>query len=186
MNSVQISQGTFQVIPLSLIQTNRVQPAERTSKGALRGLRDEIELSGFINPPVVSKNADRNTYTALDGHRRIDVAKDLGVTELKCVVVPAKTEQDAESTFVTLNGQNRKFSGKEWFRVWAQSSDKRAALKTFPGKQSKNIRQLIEWIGTNNTVALANAGQSPSIAHTVNRVLQVMLTYPAALKCENR
>jgi ParB-like chromosome segregation protein Spo0J len=46
-----------------------------------------IREVGIVEPPVVARDrADRSKYLLLDGHFRIEVLKDMGATEVVCLV----------------------------------------------------------------------------------------------------
>src|ERR1700730_8617618 len=74
-------------IPISDIQPLKLVSAvvKKTPKYA-KIVASIVEV-GIVEPPVVARDlADPGKYLLLDGHLRIEVLKDLGKTEVTCVV----------------------------------------------------------------------------------------------------
>src|SRR6202171_6477609 len=77
----------FVVIPITSILP--VKAIEKTVKSShkYRQIAASIREIGLVEPPAVIRDArDTNSYLLLDGHIRIEVLRDLGQTEVECLV----------------------------------------------------------------------------------------------------
>src|ERR1700737_1762867 len=75
------------VVPIASILP--VKAIEKTSKSShkYRQIAASIREIGLVEPPVVIQDTrDPNSYLLLDGHLRIEVLRDLGQTEVECLV----------------------------------------------------------------------------------------------------
>jgi ParB-like chromosome segregation protein Spo0J len=75
------------VIPIASILP--VKAIETTAKSShkYRQIAASIREIGLVEPPVVIQDTrDTNSYLLLDGHLRIEVLRDLGQTEVECLV----------------------------------------------------------------------------------------------------
>ena len=66
-----------------------VKAIEKTAKSShkYRQIAASIREIGLVEPPVVIQDTrDTNSYLLLDGHLRIEVLRDLGQTEVECLV----------------------------------------------------------------------------------------------------
>src|SRR3979490_2413915 len=84
---VQAFSSDWVVIPIASILP--VKAIEKTAKSShkYRQIAASIREIGLVEPPVViqdSRNA--NSYLLLDGHLRIEVLRDLGQTEVECLI----------------------------------------------------------------------------------------------------
>jgi len=74
-------------IALSSILPLRTIPARVKKSVKYAQIKASIFEVGIIEPPVVARNgSDKNMFTLLDGHLRIEVLKDRGDTEVVCLV----------------------------------------------------------------------------------------------------
>ena len=86
--AIKIAFGTDTVdVPIEqLILLKVFNPATRNTK-KYKQILSSIEEVGIIEPPVVAPaTTGKNRYMLLDGHLRIEVLKDLGVSEVTCIV----------------------------------------------------------------------------------------------------
>jgi hypothetical protein len=75
------------VVPIAAILP--VKAIEKTAKSShkYRQIAASIREIGLVEPPVVIQDSrDANSYLLLDGHLRIEVLRDLGQTEVECLV----------------------------------------------------------------------------------------------------
>src|ERR1700742_1089569 len=75
------------VVPIASILP--VKAIERTAKSShkYRQIAASIREIGLVEPPVVIQDTrDSNSYLLLDGHLRIEVLRDLGQTEVECLI----------------------------------------------------------------------------------------------------
>jgi ParB-like chromosome segregation protein Spo0J len=66
-----------------------VKAIEKTVKSShkYRQIAASIREIGLVEPPAVIRDArDTNSYLLLDGHIRIEVLRDLGQTEVECLI----------------------------------------------------------------------------------------------------
>ena len=75
------------VIPIASILP--VKAIEKTVKSShkYRQIAASVREIGLVEPPVVIRDdRDANCYLLLDGHLRIEVLRDLGQTEVECLI----------------------------------------------------------------------------------------------------
>jgi len=75
------------VLPIASILP--VKAIEKTAKSShkYRQIAASIREIGLVEPPVVVRDSrDTNSYLLLDGHLRIEALRDLGQTEVECLV----------------------------------------------------------------------------------------------------
>src|ERR1700722_13014938 len=75
------------VVPIAAILP--VKAIEKTAKAShkYRQIATSIREIGLVEPPVVVQDSrDANSYLLLDGHLRIEVLRDMGQTEVECLV----------------------------------------------------------------------------------------------------
>src|SRR3977135_4231011 len=75
------------VIPIASILP--VKAIEKTAKSShkYRQIAASIREIGLVEPPaVIQDSRDPNSYLLLDGHLRIEALRDLGQTEVECLV----------------------------------------------------------------------------------------------------
>jgi ParB-like chromosome segregation protein Spo0J len=97
-------------VPLALLDDNPLYPTERleadpdqpddgdTPVGSLKELEETIRQSRIIDPLTVAPAGDR--FVLLDGHRRLRVARTLGLDSVQCLVVPVESGEDVGILFV--------------------------------------------------------------------------------------
>jgi RepB plasmid partitioning protein/ParB-like nuclease domain len=76
-------------VVVSIASILPVKAIEKTTKSShkYRQIAASIREIGLVEPPVVIRDAgDTNSYLLLDGHLRIEVLRDLGQTEVECLV----------------------------------------------------------------------------------------------------
>jgi hypothetical protein len=81
------------VVPIAAILP--IKAIEKTAKSShkYRQIAASIREIGLVELPVVVQDArDVNSYLLLDGHLRIEVLRDLGKTEVECLL---STEDEA-------------------------------------------------------------------------------------------
>lgn len=75
------------VLPVSAIPPTKQLRAGIKSSHKYRQIAASIREIGIIEPPAVARNPkEPGTYLLLDGHLRVEVLKDMGVTEVECLV----------------------------------------------------------------------------------------------------
>ena len=89
-------------------------PEGRTSDANLKDLLESIQAYGIIAPLVV----DQDTGLLIEGHRRLECAKRLGLGKVPVVFGPRNVPRDV--VFETINRTTRKMTGKEWTKMGAK------------------------------------------------------------------
>ncbi|TSJ64115.1 chromosome partitioning protein ParB [Starkeya sp. 3C] len=77
----------FVVLPISAILP--VHTLRKTVKASqkYRQITASVREVGLVEPPVVARDKSKSgTFLLLDGHLRIEILKDLGITEVECLI----------------------------------------------------------------------------------------------------
>ena len=102
-------------IPLDLLTDNPVYPTQRldptpnqpedgdTPVGSIEELEEIIRETHFMVPLVVVQAGSR--YVILDGHRRLRVARALGLKDLPCIVLTVEPNETVEILFLKVQRQ---------------------------------------------------------------------------------
>jgi len=83
----QAFDSDFVIIPIASILP--VKAIEKTVKSShkYRQILASIREVGLVEPPAVIRDShDSGSYLLLDGHLRIEVLRDLGATEVECLI----------------------------------------------------------------------------------------------------
>ena len=91
---------THKEILITKIKESKFNPTVRTSRDSLgyKALRTNIKTHGLITPVVLSKN-----LVIIDGHRRLNCLKDLGVKKVNAIVHETVTNRNYDTMFVAAN-----------------------------------------------------------------------------------
>ena len=91
---------THKEILITKIKESKFNPTVRTSRDSLgyKALRANIKTHGLITPVVLSKN-----LVVIDGHRRLNCLKDLGVKKVNAIVHETVTNRNYDKMFVAAN-----------------------------------------------------------------------------------
>src|SRR6202047_1390266 len=83
----QAFSSDFVVVPIASILPVKAIEKNTKSSHKYRQIAASIREIGLVEPPVVIQDArDANLYLLLDGHLRIEALRDLGQTEVECLV----------------------------------------------------------------------------------------------------
>src|SRR3954467_11108446 len=75
------------VVPIASILPVKAIEATTKSSHKYRQIEASIREIGLVEPPaVIQDSRDPNVYLLLDGHLRIEMLRDLGRTEVECLV----------------------------------------------------------------------------------------------------
>ena len=78
--------GTI-VVPIGNIMATKAPPVNIETSHKYKQIVASIRAVGIIEPPAVSRNPEKpDSYFLQDGHLRVMALKDLGVTEVLCLV----------------------------------------------------------------------------------------------------
>ncbi len=103
-----------QTLKIAELQFNDAQPEKRHEQ--VRELKQSIETYGLFYEPIVSRHND--TYVIVDGHRRIEACKQLGIEEISCKVIQRDDISPTEA-FGIVNKDVKRLSSKDFMRGYA-------------------------------------------------------------------
>ena len=146
----------FQVSKLRL---NGFNPKLRVNKKAQKYklLRESIRRNGIIEPLIVSPDG-----LIINGHRRYECAKDLGISEVLCVVTTRNAQQAWTESIVNQQGIN----GRQIIQATAQGLDP----VYLPPAVAVAVRDLQELAGETLYQEMALTGVSTYVRKAINDV----------------
>jgi ParB/RepB/Spo0J family partition protein len=110
----------FQELPLDKIQEDQYQPRQDLGvSGEENGLLLSIGEYGIEQPIVVSED-ENGKYTIIDGHRRFDCAKKLGLTTVPCRIYPKLSPGEFESRRYQIQNNRRPWRPPERAEAFAR------------------------------------------------------------------
>src|ERR1700740_2248336 len=115
-----------------------VKAIEKTAKSShkYRQIAASIREIGLVEPPVVIHDTrDPNCYLLLDGHLRIEVLRDLGQTEVECLV---STDDEA----FTYNKRISRLSPVQEQRMIAKAIERNVPRDKIAKALDINVRSL--------------------------------------------
>ena len=132
---------------------------------ALNKLKESIDKIGLQYPPLVTRKQDADTFTVIDGHRRIAAMKALAYNTIPVIV----TENgSADELFAAVSGTVKQLNAAEWLEVFLKGG-------ILPGGATKtNIRRLDEVMGREFLWNLHREGIRPSIWSLAGRTLKYL------------
>ena len=91
---------THKELLMTKVKPSKFNPTVRTDKNSAKykALRKNIETHGLLTPIVLSKN-----FTIIDGHRRFNCLKDLGVRKVPAIIHETITNRNYDTMFVAAN-----------------------------------------------------------------------------------
>ena len=91
---------THREVLITKVKESKFNPTVRTDKNSTKykALRANIKTNGLITPIVLSKN-----LTVIDGHRRLNCLKDLGVRKVNAIIHETVTNRNYDTMFVAAN-----------------------------------------------------------------------------------
>jgi len=143
----------IKMIPIEkLVPHPVIERRDRIEDG--NSLKQNIEENGMNNPPKVMRRG--NKYEIIDGHRRIECAKALGWTEVKCEIVEC-SDYEALSLSVQENEQRESCSPQDMGRIY--DAMEKEYLKSHPkaGRHGGNKKEqtepsFVEFFSKNNGI----------------------------------
>src|SRR6266487_287596 len=125
-------------IVVSLASILPVKAIEKTAKAShkYRQIAASIREIGLVEPPVVIQDArDTSSYLLLDGHLRIEVLRDLGQTEVECLV---STDDEA----FTYNKRISRLSPVQEQRMIAKAIERNVPKEKIARALDINVRSI--------------------------------------------
>ncbi len=87
--------GYMQEVVVAPIENLKVIEVQRKpSSYHVRRLAESMCKVGFTTPVIAVKEKDGNSYIIIDGQHRLLAAKEVGIKEISCVVIPEKYAHD--------------------------------------------------------------------------------------------
>ena len=90
--------GQIISIPTQKIFPNPNQPRKDFSEESILKLADSINQYGIIQPLTVRKNGE--SYELVAGERRLRAAKELGLSDVPCIIISINDEKSAEISII--------------------------------------------------------------------------------------
>lgn len=97
--------STSKLLALNQLEMSAFNPEGRTAPRALAKLKDDIEKNGILSDVHVLPG-ESGKYIVVDGHRRVEAARQLEFTAVKCFVHDLSTDW-ALALWSALNGSTR-------------------------------------------------------------------------------
>src|SRR5258705_3781607 len=132
----QAFSSDFVVLPIASILP--VKAIEKTAKSShkYRQIAASIREIGLVEPPaVIQDSRDPNSYLLLDGHLRIEALRDLGQTEVECLV---STDDEA----FTYNKRISRLSPVQEQRMIAKAIERHVPKEKIARALDINVRSL--------------------------------------------
>lgn len=102
---VQPLKENYAAVEIVRLKLDQLKPAEYNARTitqeALSGLSSSMEQFGLLAFPVVNKRLEG--YRVVGGHKRIELLKQRGDTEVECVVVKFDDKQEQQANFALNN-----------------------------------------------------------------------------------
>lgn len=154
------------------LQVNALQNAARCTPAAIKQLAMDVEKSGWIYPILVCQPNTDGKYPIATGHRRLEVSKLRGETEIDCILSP---ESDPTMAFVADASGSRAVTGRDFLVMWANDL---AAYACFPPSVQKKIKDLCNWVGARELKRLVlEQGLAPSMVGEIERCVKIIAGY---------
>src|SRR5580704_17689621 len=167
------------VVPIASILP--VKAIETTAKSShkYRQIAASIREIGLVEPPVVIQDTrDTNSYLLLDGHLRIEVLRDLGQTEVECLI---STDDEA----FTYNKRISRLSAVQEQRMIAKAIERDVPREKIAKAVNINVRSIIRKAALidgncEETVALLKDKMCPMAIFDILRKMRLMRQIEAA------
>ena len=153
-----MSNEVIEIIDIELLKFAEFNPPSRTETD-LRYLKESIERYGFwsFRPIICTED-----YVIADGHRRVTIAKSLGITEVPVMCVKNVTLSEL---WAQLN-VSQVISPGQVMEAYS------LGLSVLPSKQKNNIALLESVIGIEGIKRLVKSGKvSPAIYGVASRIV---------------
>ena len=126
----------FVVVPLASILPVKAIEKNTKSSHKYRQIAASIREIGLVEPPVVIKDSrDTNSYLLLDGHLRIEALRDLGQTEVECLI---STDDEA----FTYNKRISRLSAVQEHRMITKAIERNVSRDKIARALDINVRSI--------------------------------------------
>src|SRR5213596_1424797 len=134
--------GVFQYLSVDALDCNTIEHRTRITPKSIKRLVTTISRSQIMTPIiVVSLNG---TYIVIDGHRRVEVARILGLTQVPVVVYKGL---DSEIELLRMHNSTQRFNGANYLTSYVMAADKKAVLRMIPKHSAEHIKIFAQTLG---------------------------------------
>lgn len=169
----KLMQGTYEDIALSNLDTNTLEPDQRTTERSTTRLMDTIAQSHIITPVSVARVGSK--YVLVDGHGRVEAARRLGLTTIPSLVYKGV---DAEIVLLRLNTATRRFTNANFLTAYVKAEDKTAVLNEMPTASREHIKTMARVLGHDELERVGLIGrQAPGVVGSMNRIASALVQY---------
>ena len=149
--------------PISKINLAGFNPPIRTYPQSLEALKSQIMAAGSILSPVHIGQGD----LLADGHRRVAIARELGMTTVPTILHP---DTPVEVLWVQLNAGAMPITPSQWFAAVFHGLPVDVAL--MPMSIRRRIERLLQLLDREEVTRLIELGRSPTIIDTAGFVVR--------------
>ena len=166
----------YEEIPIELIVPNPNQPRTVFDDDALEELAQSIQQVGLIQPLLVRKAEDDNTYELVAGERRLRAVRKLGFVKVPCIIQNAVDSEESALIAIIENLQRENLGYIEEAQCYAAMIEKysltQEQLAMRLGKSQSCIANKLRLLKLPQEVALAltEAGLSERHAREIIRL----------------
>lgn len=180
MPVVTLRTTTFRILPLSVLHPHPEQPNfVRLLKG-IPALMQAIRQHRLVSPPwVVPVPNRKGHYYVVNGNRRVEASRRLGITSLKVEILPS--DVDIMSIFAPAQIAER-FSGKDYLTSWALAARISAARGRANHARITNpvianqIETFVRLVGMSTAIRYGLTGTvAPNVVTRVSDVCDAMV-----------
>lgn len=149
---------TLTVIPVNRVDDAKYNPPGRVKPKQLSKLKEEVQAQGGVLQPIHVLATKNGRFLPADGHRRVYVSRELGLTTIRAYVYETNSNTDEaallESLYLSLNKGTRPHTPAEKLATAIQggpSYEPRIASATNWVRRLLTRAELQEFVANNNS-----------------------------------
>jgi len=157
----------FEVVQyrIDALKSSFYNPPERTEQKRIENLVASIKTHGILVPVLITEDGQ-----IVDGHRRVAAARQLEMTTVPAIVLPAGKLPD--DVYLTINETTRKLGPSEFLHIELSGGK-------VPARQRQHINWLRKHVGPDALITLRSRRQSPD---AMRRALSQIVSYCDRMK----
>ena len=114
-----------------------------------------IPVGKYLGSDINPETKETYLWVALDGHRRLEAARKLGLIKVPCIVIPNLSEEEQQLHFGKYIRGTRSFSARNQYCSWALASTRRVRKSLPMPKGTKtSINSIVKHVGMPKAIAL--------------------------------
>ena len=153
-------------LPITRLDQDPVNPVGRTGERALHKLKEDVAENGILSECHVIPT-EKGRYQIVDGHRRIHIARELGISKVHCRIHHLDIGFSG-ALWSSLSRGTRAVNAYEWMEVWYKSG----GTMFIPPSVKHQIDVCLQIFGGRSGVKyLLDNGVAPKIGRTINTLL---------------